>query len=239
MEQRKITVFTSKEQKKTVIMTSATTLAELKSDLRTNGINYTNMDFFEGVSKTKLMADDSQLPQNVPFKGTTTNELVVMLSDTNKKIKSGATSRVDVYEEIKNKGLQDAIKAHFGRNFTQVPTADLVYFLESSAPKATVATKSSLPQVTTRAEAFAAIKERGLADAVKATFGGRNYTQVATDVLLLFVNGINGIGKVVESVKIAKSTPVKEAKASKPEIKKVETPYSDGEINKMFDGWVK
>jgi hypothetical protein len=231
MEQRKITVFTSKEQKKTVIMTSATTLAELKSDLRVNNINYANMDFFEGVSKTKLMADDSQLPQDVPFKGATTNELVVMLSDTNKKIKSGTTSRVDVYEEIKNKGLQDAIKAHFGRNFTQVPTADLVYFLESSAPKATVATKSSLPQVTTRAEAFAAIKERGLADAVKATFGGRNYTQVATSDLLTFVNGT--------TTSVATKAPVKETKATKPEVKKVETPYSDGEINKMFDGWVK
>ena len=135
MEQRKITVFTSKEQKKTVIMTSATTLAELKSDLRSNGINYTNMDFFEGVSKTKLMSDDSQLPHDVPFKGATTNELVVMLSDTNKKIKSGATSRVEVYEEIKNKGLQEAVKNHFGRNFTQVPTVDLIEFLSNSGSK--------------------------------------------------------------------------------------------------------
>ena len=233
MEQRKITVFTSKEQKKTVIMTSATTLAELKSDLRTNGINYANMDFFEGVSKTKLMADDSQLPQDVPFKGATTNELVVMLSDTNKKIKSGADmSRSDAFAEIKNKGLQDAVKAHFGgRNYTQVSTGNLVEFLENSAPKATVATKSTLPQVTTRAEAFAAIKERGLADAVKATFGGRNYTQVATSDLLTFVNGT--------TISVATKAPVKEAKVTKPEVKKVETPYSDGEINKMFDGWVK
>lgn len=135
MEQRKITVFTSKEQKKTVIMTSATTLAELKSDLRINNINYSNMDFFEGVSKTKLMADDSQLPHDVPFKGATTNELVVMLSDTNKKIKSGATSRVEVYEEIKNKGLQEAVKNYFGRNFTQVPTVDLIEFLGNSNSK--------------------------------------------------------------------------------------------------------
>ena len=232
MEQRKITVFTSKEQKKTVIMTSATTLAELKSDLRTNGINYANMDFFEGVSKTKLMADDSQLPQDVPFKGATTNELVVMLSDTNKKIKSGAASRNDCFSEIKRLGLQDAVKSHFGgRNYTQVSTGNLVEFLENSAPKATVATKSTLPQVTTRAEAFAAIKERGLADAVKATFGGRNYTQVATSDLLTFVNGT--------TISVATKAPVKEAKVTKPEVKKVETPYSDGEINKMFDGWVK
>jgi hypothetical protein len=239
MEQRKITVFTSKEQKKTVIMTSATTLAELKSDLRSNGINYANMDFFEGVSKTKLMADDSQLPQNVPFKGATTNELVVMLSDTNKKIKSGADmSRSDAFAEIKNKGLQDAVKAHFGgRNYTQVSTLDLISFLgESGASTSTTAPEVDYPEVTTRAEAFAAIKERGLSDAVKAKFKGRNYTQVATDDLLLFVNGNNGVGKVVEAVKIAKSAP---AKASKPEVKKVETPYSDGEINKMFDGWVK
>jgi hypothetical protein len=232
MEQRKITVFTSKEQKKTVIMTSATTLAELKSDLRVNNINYANMDFFEGVSKTKLMADDSQLPQDVPFKGATTNELVVMLSDTNKKIKSGAMTRAEVYDDIKNKGLQDAIKAKFERNFTQVSTVDLISFLgESGASTSTTAPEVDYPEVTTRTEAFTAIKERGLSDAVKATFGGRNYTQVATSDLLTFVNGT--------TTSVATKAPVKETKATKPEVKKVETPYSDGEINKMFDGWVK
>jgi len=231
MEQRKITVFTSKEQKKTVIMTSATTLAELKSDLRSNGINYTNMDFFEGVSKTKLMADDSQLPQDVPFKGATTNELVVMLSDTNKKIKSGAASRNDCFSEIKRLGLQDAVKSHFGgRNYTQVSTLDLIGFLETTNKLGigTTAPEVDYPEVTTRTEAFAAIKERGLADAVKAKFNGRNYTQVATSDLLTFVNGT--------TASVATKAPVKEAK---PKVEAVKTPYSDGEINKMFDGWVK
>ena len=45
MEARKIVVVQTKNQKKSVIMSAATTLAELKSDLRANGINYDGMTF--------------------------------------------------------------------------------------------------------------------------------------------------------------------------------------------------
>ena len=89
MENRKITVVSTKDQSKKVIMSSATTLAELKSDLRQNGIDYEGMTFFEGTSKTELKHDTSVLPHDVPWKGTITNELVFMLTNTNKKIKSG------------------------------------------------------------------------------------------------------------------------------------------------------
>ena len=40
MEARKITVVSTRNQKKSVIMSAATTLAELKADLRQNGIDY-------------------------------------------------------------------------------------------------------------------------------------------------------------------------------------------------------
>lgn len=89
MDVRKITVVQTKNQKKSVIMSAAMTLAELKSDLRANGIDYDGMTFFEGTSKVELKNDASVLPHDVPYKGTVTNELVFMLTNTNKKIRSG------------------------------------------------------------------------------------------------------------------------------------------------------
>ena len=132
MENRKITVVSTKDQSKKVIMSSATTLAELKSDLRSNGIDYEGMTFFEGTSKTELKHDTSVLPHDVPWKGTITNELVFMLTNTNKKIKSGAMSRMEAYAEIKNMGLQDTCLKKFGKNFTMCKTADLIALVEEN-----------------------------------------------------------------------------------------------------------
>ena len=129
MEARKITIVsTTDSQTKKVIISSATTLGELKEDLSNAGISYSNMDFFEGVSKTKLINDESILPANIPYKGATTNELVFMLTTSRKKIESGGP-RDEVYEEIRRHNLQDAIKEYFGKNFTQVTTKELEDFL--------------------------------------------------------------------------------------------------------------
>lgn len=134
MEARKIVIIETKNQKKSVIMSAATTLEELKSDLRVNGIDYNGMTFYEGISKTELKADSSVLPHDINYKGTVTNELVFMLTNTNKKIKSGACemSRADVYNIIKSRGLQDACKEKFGKNFTQCSTAALIELVNSS-----------------------------------------------------------------------------------------------------------
>nr|UWG27081.1 MAG: hypothetical protein [Bacteriophage sp.] len=143
MEARKITVVQTKNQKKSVIMSAATTLAELKSDLRANGIDYDGMTFFEGTSKVELKNDASVLPHDVPYKGTVTNELVFMLTNTNKKIRSGAAtmSRAEAYSAIKSMGLQDACVKKFGKNFTMCKTADLIVLVQSnSAPKPAPAT---------------------------------------------------------------------------------------------------
>lgn len=132
MEARKITVVQTKNQKKSVIMSAATTLAELKSDLRANDIDYDGMTFFEGTSKVELKNDASVLPHDVPYKGTVTNELVFMLTNTNKKIRSGATtmSRAEAYSAIKSMGLQDACVKKFGKNFTMCKTADLIALVQ-------------------------------------------------------------------------------------------------------------
>ena len=134
METRKITIVSTKTQKKYVVESNATTLGELKSVLNANNIDYDNMTFYEGLSKTELSHDDSILPHDIERNGQTTNELVFMLSNMNKKIESGALSdvRAAVYHEIQDKNLQEAVKAQFGRNFTQVPTAALVEFVETT-----------------------------------------------------------------------------------------------------------
>lgn len=133
MEARKITVIETKNQRKSVIMSAATTLAELKNDLRANNIDYNDMTFFEGTAKVELKSDNAVLPHDVPYKGTTTNELVFMLTNTNKKIKSGAISRSEVYNEIKKLGLQDACVKKFGKNFTMCKTADLIALIQSNS----------------------------------------------------------------------------------------------------------
>ena len=134
MEARKIVVIQTKNQKKSVIMSAATTLAELKSDLRANNIDYDGMTFFEGTSKVELKNDASVLPHDVPYKGTVTNELVFMLTNTNKKIRSGATnmSRMEAYNAIKSMGLQNACVEKFGKNFTMCKTADLIALVEEN-----------------------------------------------------------------------------------------------------------
>lgn len=127
MEARKITIVETRNQKKSTIMSNATTLAELKSDLRRAGIDYTDMAFYEGLTKTELKSDSSPLPTDVNYRGTVTNNLVFMLTNTNKKIRSGAVGldRKELYNKVIALNLQDEIKKLFGRNYTMVKTQDL------------------------------------------------------------------------------------------------------------------
>jgi len=132
METRKITIANTRDQKKSVVMTAATTLGELKRDLDAAGINYAEMDFIEALTKTQLRGDDSVLPHDVPYNHTTTNELVFLLTVPNRKIKSGS-SRLDVYNRILNgddsEELKNAIIDHFGMDYSMVMTSDLEDFL--------------------------------------------------------------------------------------------------------------
>ena len=149
MEARKITIVSTRNQKKSIIMSAATTLAELKADLRQNGIDYDGMTFYEGTSKVELKDDTSVLPHDVPYKDQTTNELVFMLTNTNKKIRSGADmSRADAYAAIKSKGLQGECVKRFGKNFTMCKTADLVALInEKSVSKTALSTPAKEEKV--------------------------------------------------------------------------------------------
>lgn len=136
MEKRKITVVCTTGNKTVEILSDATTLRELKSDLTREGISYRNMSFLEGLSKTELKSDDSILPHDITWKGQVTNNLVIMLTTTNKNIKSGASmSRMEAYACIKTMGLQDECQSKFGKNFTQCKTSDLVSLIEEKGDK--------------------------------------------------------------------------------------------------------
>lgn len=131
---RKVTFIDSKSQSQKVINNStATTLGELKAEMRTAGIDYTDMSFYEGHIRAELLDDNSILPTDIPYKGQVVNDLVFMLSTTNKKIKSGI-DRAEVYGMIKGMNLQDEVKRIFNRNYTQVSTNDLLEFVSRFMP---------------------------------------------------------------------------------------------------------
>lgn len=134
MEARKIIIVETRRQKKTTIMSAATTLGELKADLRDNNIDYTDMTFYEGLTKSELKFNESLLPHDVPYKGTVTNELVFMLTNTNKKIKSGANklSRLDIYRQIRELNLVEVCKQTYGKNFTMCKTTDLLKLIDDT-----------------------------------------------------------------------------------------------------------
>ena len=125
MAQEKLfTVVTANGVKK--FKSTANTVAELKADLRKNGISTENMAIQEGLTKMKFNSDSDYLPHDVPYKGTSTNNLVFRITQKEKHISSGAgTPRAELYAKVKELGLQDRIKAKFGKNFTQCKGSDL------------------------------------------------------------------------------------------------------------------
>ena len=144
MENREILVANTRTQRRDKIITNATTLGELKSALTSAGIDFSGMTFTEGISKTQLLDDATQLPQNVMYKGNPTNNLVILLTNTKKNIASGTMSRQEAYAAIKGHNLQDEIKEVFGRNFTQVSTEALETFLaKNNAVKVKIPTTAS------------------------------------------------------------------------------------------------
>ena len=235
MQNRKITVVQTKNQKKSVIMSAATTLAELKSDLRANGIDYDGMTFFEGTSKVELKNDASVLPHDVPYKGTITNELVFMLTNANKKIRSGATnmSRMEAYNAIKSMGLQDACVKKFGKNFTMCKTTDLIALVQSNnsaanpvpaAPKAETKKEEKVKNTIVLASS-----DDECVDAV---------TRAAINrlVVILESNGTIEEEEKEELLGIIGGRLAVSAAPSEEYKPKSASPYSDDEIDDMFTG---
>lgn len=220
METRKITIVATREQKKYVIDSAATTLGELKADLDNVGINYDDMTFMEGLTRTEILSDDSILPHDVERvnreTGETfvTNELVFMLTNTAKKISSGVVcaDRKSCYSYIKEHGMQDAIQRTFGKNFTQVKTEDLILFIKNET-SVVAPTQVTAPGHTECVDLKARKAIKMLCEALF------DYDEYFDEVF----NEINGMS--VEQRCLCTS---KEDKCN--------SPYSDDEINSMFAG---
>ena len=221
METRKITIISTKNHSTKVINSAATTLSELKTDLDNAGISYTDCTFFEGLTKTELKNDAAILPHDVPYKGTITNNLVFMITNASKKIRSGA-DRKSIIAEIKAKNLTEVVKATYGKNYTNCKTEDLEKILsmnnnsepkEAPAKKETVETKSntSVPNDTeyiTKAQLKEVIT--GLVEEMK--YVGIDYSNEIN------IDNISIIGNI----------------SSSNSKKEDDSPYSSNELDDMF-----
>lgn len=234
MEARKITIVSTRNQKKSVIMSAATTLSELKADLRQNGIDYDGMTFYEGTSKVELKDDNSVLPHDVPYKGTTTNELVFMLTNTNKKIRSGADmNRAEAYAAIKANNLQSECVKRFGKNFTMCKTADLVALVNEKTVKAAKSTKTTRTETTTVKETVVETNAPEVAKPetpvevvdTKARAAISKLLAILDDNCTLDSEEVEEIEGILGGRVVAASEDYAPASAS---------PYSDDEIDEMF-----
>ena len=228
METRKITIVATREQKKYVIDSAATTLGELKADLDNVGINYDDMTFMEGLTRTEILRDDSLLPHDVERvnreTGETyvTNELVFMLTNTAKKIRSGVVcaDRKSCYSYIKEHGMQDAVQRIFGKNFTQVKTEDLILFIKNETsvekPDKNLVTPVQVP-TPEHTECVDLKARKAIKMLCEALF---EYDEYTFDEVVSEINDM-----------FAKQHCLCTSKEDK-----CNSPYSDDEINNMFAG---
>ena len=228
MEARKITIVSTKTQKKSVIMSGAETLGELKNDLRNAGIDFEDMTFYEGTSKTELKTNESVLPKDVPYTNRTTgetintNELVFMLTNTNKKIRSGAMTRKEAYDVIRKQGLQVACLKKYGKNFTVCSTNALIALIEANTPK-----KRSVKKTSKSKEKVAPIETLKVVD-VQAREAIRTLANILNNNGDLYNNEAKAILSNLDN----DLTPVAQENYNPDSA----SPYSDNEIDAMFSG---
>ena len=131
---RQITIYESARNGKITVFNDVecNTLGELKALLREKEIDYSDKEFVEGVTNTKLLSDDSRIPTNIPFKGQTTNDVFINILNKDTKIKSGVNyaelSRSELLRVAKPYAVE--IEASLGVNYTRAKSADLAVFLE-------------------------------------------------------------------------------------------------------------
>lgn len=224
MEFRKVTIINNKTQSQKVIQaSSATTLGELKREMREAGIEFEGMTFFEGHLRAELKDDASILPTNIPYKGQVVNDLIFLLTAPEKKIKSGAMSRSEAYNAIKARGLQDECVKRFGKNFTMCKTQDLIDLLSEGGAPAKEEKKEVVKEPVKKEVAKEPVKEKKV---VEATATSEGNVAGALEILLEDLYGSNVIeeGTYDRAMAVLKGTTY-----SAPEK------MSKAEINKMFD----
>ena len=221
METRKITIISTKNHSTKVINSAATTLGELKTDLDNAGIGYTDCTFFEGLTKTELKNNDAILPHDVPYKGTITNNLVFMITNASKKIKSGA-DRKSIIAEIKAKNLTEVVKNTYGKNYTNCKTEDLEKILSmnnTSTPKEAPAKKeisNNSAMKTTNLSSY--VTKAELREVIKSLLKEMEDAEVY----------------YVENVDINNISIIGDISSNNSEEEKPDSPYSSNELDDMF-----
>ena len=231
MEKRKITVIPTKTHKTQVIESAATTLAELKADLTKAGIDYTDCTFFEGLTKIELKNDAAILPHDVPYKGTTTNNLVFMITNASKKIRSGAKlDRKAIIEEIKAKNLTEVVKNTYGKNYTNCKTEDLEKILNKEAASTTADTSAPTAKVAP------AKKEISNKPVMKTTDLSSYITKAELrEVIESLLKEMEDVEvDYVEDVDIDNIAIIGKVSSSNSEEEKSDSPYSSNELDDMF-----
>lgn len=224
MEFRKVTIINNKTQSQKVIQAStATTLGELKREMREAGIGYEGMTFFEGHLRAELKDDASILPTNIPYKGQVVNDLTFLLTAPEKKIKSGAMSRAEAYNAIKARGLQDECVKRFGKNFTMCKTQDLIDLLKEDSVLKEEKREVVKEKPAKKEVAKEPVKEEKVVEAAASSEGN---VAGALEILLEDLYGSDVIeeGTYDGAMAILKGTTYK-----------VPEKMSRSEINKMFD----
>ena len=123
---RKVIIINSKEQSQKVIPESnATTLGELKKEMRELGIDYKDCTFYEGHLRAELKDDNAVFPESVMWKGEPTTDLIFMLTKPNKKVESGVMSRKELISEAKRLG--------YPSNPTRAKSHILLEFIEKNS----------------------------------------------------------------------------------------------------------
>ena len=221
METRKITIISTKNHSTKVINSAATTLGELKTDLNNAGIEYTDCTFFEGLTKTELKNNDAILPHDVPYKGTITNNLVFMITNASKKIKSGA-DRKSIIAEIKAKNLTEVVKNTYGKNYTNCKTEDLEKILSmnnTSTPKEAPAKKeiSNKPAIKTT-DLSSYVTKTELREVIESLLKEMEDAEI----------------DYIEDIDIDNIAIIGDISSNNSEEEKSDSPYSSNELDDMF-----
>lgn len=131
MEARTIWILDRATNTHVKIITDATTFGELKQAAKAAGVRYEGKDWLERISQQSPLSDESILPTNLPWQGKVTNDLVFVLTDTNKKIKSGL-GRNEILEKVKDLGLQQELKLKYGKPYTNINNDTLLKEVEEA-----------------------------------------------------------------------------------------------------------
>lgn len=131
MEARTIWILDRATNTHVKIITDATTFGELKQAAKAAGVRYEGKDWLERISQQSPLSDESILPTNLPWQGKVTNDLVFVLTDTNKKIKSGL-GRNEILEKVRDLGLQQELKLKYGKPYTNISNDVLLKEVEEA-----------------------------------------------------------------------------------------------------------